>query len=42
MRNLKIIAAKHQKSPFCIISSAKRHMRAPADLKGKKVEVNGL
>ena len=38
--DLKIIAAKYQKNPFCIISPAKSPIKTPAELKGKKVGVN--
>jgi ABC-type nitrate/sulfonate/bicarbonate transport system substrate-binding protein len=38
--DLKIIGAKYQKNPFCIISSAKKPIKTPGELKGKKVGVN--
>jgi ABC-type nitrate/sulfonate/bicarbonate transport system substrate-binding protein len=38
--DLKIIAAKYQKNPFCIISSAKKPIKTPAELIGKRVGVN--
>jgi ABC-type nitrate/sulfonate/bicarbonate transport system substrate-binding protein len=38
--DLKIIGAKYQKNPFCMISSAKNPLKTPASLKGKKVGVN--
>lgn len=38
--DLRIIGAKYQKNPFCIISSAKKPIKGPKDLIGKKVGVN--
>jgi len=38
--DLRIIGAKYQKNPFCMISSAKKPIKTPAELKGKKVGVN--
>ncbi len=38
--DLKIIAAKYQRNPFCIISSAKKPIKAPKELAGKRVGVN--
>lgn len=38
--DLKIIGAKYQNNPFCMISSAKKPIKTPAELKGKKVGVN--
>jgi len=38
--DLKIIGAKYQKNPFCIISSAKKPLKTPRDLVGKRVGVN--
>ncbi|HTW98711.1 MAG TPA: ABC transporter substrate-binding protein, partial [Acidimicrobiales bacterium] len=38
--DLKIIAAKYQKNPFCIISSAKKPLKTPQSLIGKRVGVN--
>jgi ABC-type nitrate/sulfonate/bicarbonate transport system substrate-binding protein len=38
--DLKIIGAKYQKNPFCIISSAKKPIKTPQELIGKKVGVN--
>jgi len=38
--DLKIIGAKYQKNPFCIISSAKKPITGPKELMGKKVGVN--
>lgn len=37
---LRIIGAKYQKNPFCIISSAKKPLKTPQDLIGKTVGVN--
>jgi ABC-type nitrate/sulfonate/bicarbonate transport system substrate-binding protein len=38
--DLKIIGAKYQKNPFCIISSAKKPIKTPKELIGKSVGVN--
>ena len=38
--DLKIIGAKYQKNPFCIISSAKKPIKTPQELIGKTVGVN--
>jgi ABC-type nitrate/sulfonate/bicarbonate transport system substrate-binding protein len=38
--DLKIIGAKYQKNPFCIISSAKKPITTPKELIGKKVGIN--
>lgn len=38
--DLKIIGAKYQKNPFCIISSAKKPIKTPQELVGKRVGVN--
>ena len=38
--DLKIIGAKYQQNPFCIISSAKKPLKTPRDLVGKRVGVN--
>jgi ABC-type nitrate/sulfonate/bicarbonate transport system substrate-binding protein len=38
--DLRIIGAKYQKNPFCMISSAKKPIKTPDELKGKKVGVN--
>jgi ABC-type nitrate/sulfonate/bicarbonate transport system substrate-binding protein len=38
--DLKIIGAKYQKNPFCIISSAKKPIKNPKELIGKRVGVN--
>jgi ABC-type nitrate/sulfonate/bicarbonate transport system substrate-binding protein len=38
--DLRIIGARYQKNPFCIISSAKKPIKSPAGLVGKKVGVN--
>jgi ABC-type nitrate/sulfonate/bicarbonate transport system substrate-binding protein len=38
--DLKIIGAKYQKNPFCMISSAKKPIKTPQELIGKKVGVN--
>ncbi len=38
--DLKIIGAKYQKNPFCIISSAKKPLTNPRELLGKRVGVN--
>jgi ABC-type nitrate/sulfonate/bicarbonate transport system substrate-binding protein len=37
--DLKIIGANYQKSPFCIISLAKKPIRTPQDLVGKKIGI---
>jgi ABC-type nitrate/sulfonate/bicarbonate transport system substrate-binding protein len=38
--DLKVIGAKYQKNPFCIISSAKKPIKTPQELISKKVGVN--
>jgi ABC-type nitrate/sulfonate/bicarbonate transport system substrate-binding protein len=38
--DLKIIGAKYQNNPFCIISSAKKPIKTPKELIGKRVGVN--
>jgi ABC-type nitrate/sulfonate/bicarbonate transport system substrate-binding protein len=38
--DLKIIGAKYQNNPFCIISSAKKPIKTPKELIGKSVGVN--
>jgi ABC-type nitrate/sulfonate/bicarbonate transport system substrate-binding protein len=38
--DLKIIGAKYQKNPFCMISSAKKPITTPEELIGKKVGIN--
>lgn len=38
--DLKIIGAKYQKNPFCIISPAHKPIKTPDELKGKKVGIN--
>jgi ABC-type nitrate/sulfonate/bicarbonate transport system substrate-binding protein len=38
--DLKIIGAKYQKNPFCIISSAKKPITSPKELIGKTVGIN--
>jgi ABC-type nitrate/sulfonate/bicarbonate transport system substrate-binding protein len=38
--DLRIIGARYQKNPFCIISSAKNPIKSPQGLIGKKVGVN--
>jgi ABC-type nitrate/sulfonate/bicarbonate transport system substrate-binding protein len=38
--DLRIIGAKYQKNPFCIISSAKAPIKTPQEMVGKKVGVN--
>jgi ABC-type nitrate/sulfonate/bicarbonate transport system substrate-binding protein len=38
--DLKIIGAKYQKNPFCIISSAKKPIKTPKELIGKSIGVN--
>ncbi len=38
--NLRIIGARYQLNPFCIISSAKDPIKTPQDLIGKKIGIN--